>query len=172
MKALVIGGTGFIGSHIVKNLLSKDIDVRVLIRKKSDIKRISDKRIEFKYGNIFEIDSLREHTKDVDLIYSVFGILGKWGVPEQKYWEINTKGVKNLLTAKQSLQSLKTSANTWKARNQLSGKIGKGKYALAEYEKIKRIVMPLDNKHLLYLTTSARADHSKIISKATKLKLK
>ncbi|MFB5647778.1 MAG: hypothetical protein ACE5RO_06545 [Candidatus Nitrosomaritimum yanchengensis] len=82
------------------------------------------------------------------------------------------KGVKNLLTTKESLQSLKTSANTWKARNKISRKIGKGKYALAEYGKIKRIVMPLDEKHLLYLTTSTRADHSKIISKATKLKLK
>ncbi len=82
------------------------------------------------------------------------------------------KGVKNLLTAKESLQSLKTSANIWKARNQLSKKIGKGKYALVEYDKIKRLVIPLDDAHLLYLTTSARSDHSKIISKARKLNLK
>ena len=82
------------------------------------------------------------------------------------------KGVKNLLTPQESLKSLKTSANTWKARNQLSRKIGKGKYALAEYEKIKRIVIPLDKSHLLYLTTSARADHAKILRQATRLKLK
>ena len=82
------------------------------------------------------------------------------------------KGVKNLLTAKESLQSLKTSANIWKARNQISRKIGKGKYALAEYGKIKRIVIPIGRAHLLYLTTSARADHSKILRKATRLKLK
>lgn len=82
------------------------------------------------------------------------------------------KGVKNLLTAKESLQSLKTSANIWKARNKLSRKIGKGKYALAEYGKIKRIVIPIDSRHLLYLTTSARADHSKILRRATRLKLK
>ena len=81
------------------------------------------------------------------------------------------KGVRNLLTTKESLKSLKSSASIWKARNQISGKIGRGKYALAEYGKIKRIVIPLDDAHLLYLTTSPRADHSKIISKATKLKL-
>ena len=81
-------------------------------------------------------------------------------------------GVKNLLTAKESIQSLKTSANTWKARNKLSRKIGKGKYALAEYDKIKRIVIPLGKEHLLYLTTGARADHSKIINRAIRLKLK
>ena len=82
------------------------------------------------------------------------------------------KGVKNLLTAKESIQSLKTSANIWKARNKLSRKIGKGKYALAEYDKIKRIVIPLDKAHLLYLTTSARADHTKILRSATRLRLK
>lgn len=82
------------------------------------------------------------------------------------------KGVKNILTVKESIQSLKTSATIWKARNKLSRKIGKGKYALAEYDKIKRIVIPLDKAHLLYLTTSARADHSKILRKATRLKLK
>jgi nucleoside-diphosphate-sugar epimerase len=97
MKALVVGGTGFIGSSIVKDLLSKNIEVRVLIRKKSVINRFSNKRIEIKYGNISEIGSLREHTKDVDLVYSAFGILGQWGTPEQLYWEVNTKGVKNLL---------------------------------------------------------------------------
>jgi hypothetical protein len=41
-----------------------------------------------------------------------------------------------------------------------------------EYEKIKRIVIQLDKAYLLYITTSARADHSKILRQATILKLK
>jgi hypothetical protein len=36
---------------------------------------------------------------------------------------------------------------------------------LAEYEKIKRITMPLSYCHLIYVTTEAKADHSNIISK-------
>ena len=53
----------------------------------------------------------------------------------------------------------------------LAPKIGKGKYVLAEYEKIKRITMPLDDHHLLYITTEPDADHSRIIETVRTLKL-
>lgn len=97
MKALVIGGTGFIGRHIVNYLLSESFEVRVLIRRESNIGHMAVKRIEFKYGNISDINSLSEHTKDVDIVFSAFGILGQWAMPKNRYWEINTIAVKNLL---------------------------------------------------------------------------
>ena len=48
--------------------------------------------------------------------------------------------------------------NAWKTRSQLANKIGKGHFVLAEYDKIKRITMPL-GEHLLYITTDVDADH-------------
>ena len=48
-------------------------------------------------------------------------------------------------------------------------KMGKGKYVLAEYEKIKRITMPLGDKHLVYVTTEPQANHAYIISGITGL---
>jgi hypothetical protein len=36
---------------------------------------------------------------------------------------------------------------------------------LAEYEKMKRITMPLSDNHLLYVTTEPEADHVNIIRK-------
>jgi hypothetical protein len=36
---------------------------------------------------------------------------------------------------------------------------------LAEYEKMKRITMPLNDNHLLYVTTEPEADHMSIIRK-------
>jgi hypothetical protein len=62
--------------------------------------------------------------------------------------------------------------NSWKTRTALAPKIGKGKYVLAEYEKIKRITMPLgEEQHLLYITTEPEADHSKIIDTVRTIKL-
>lgn len=73
------------------------------------------------------------------------------------------EGVTNLLTPDESKRSLEMAVNAWKTRSQLANKIGKGKYVLAEYEKIKRITMPLDENHILYITTEVGADHNRII---------
>jgi len=73
-------------------------------------------------------------------------------------------GVKNLLSPEESKRSLEMAVNAWKERSKLSSKIGRGKYVLAEYEKIKRITMPLgDDIHLLYITAEPGADHDRII---------
>jgi hypothetical protein len=76
-------------------------------------------------------------------------------------------GVTNLLTPDESRKSLEMAVNAWKSRSQLAPKIGKGKYVLAEYEKIKRITMPLGDKHLVYVTAEPRANHAYIISGIT-----
>jgi hypothetical protein len=72
-------------------------------------------------------------------------------------------GVLNLLIPEESKRSLEMAIKAWKQRTKLAPKIGKGKYVLAEYEKIKRITMPLGDSHLLYISTEPEADHSKII---------
>jgi hypothetical protein len=79
------------------------------------------------------------------------------------------KGVKNLLTPKESRRSLRQAVTIWKLRNKLAPKIGKGKYVLAEYGKIKRITARLGSRHILYVSTSASANHAKIISSILKL---
>ena len=75
------------------------------------------------------------------------------------------------LTPEESKKSLELAVNSWKIRSGLAPKIGKGKYVLAEYEKIKRITMPLGDEHLLYITTEPEADHLKIIDRVRTLNL-
>jgi len=89
---------------------------------------------------------------------------------EVKYSE-HRSNAKNLLTQRESLKSLESAARAWSLRNEFALKIGKGEFVIAQYGKIKRIVIPLDKDHLLYMTTTKNADHTKIVKKATKLKL-
>ena len=89
---------------------------------------------------------------------------------EVKYSE-HRSNAKNLLTQRESLKSIESASRAWSVRNEFASKIGKGEFVIAQYGKIKRIVIPLDKDHLLYMTTTKNADHTKIVKKATKLKL-
>ena len=85
-------------------------------------------------------------------------------------FSVHREGVKSLLTPEESQRSLQLAIKAWISRNEVSDKIGKGKYALVEYEKLKRITLPLDSENILYITTDVEADHAKIITKALILK--
>lgn len=77
--------------------------------------------------------------------------------------------VQNLLTFNESQNLLQLAVKSWKARNLYQHKIGIGEYAIAVYEKLKRITLKLDDHHLVYLTTERNADHDKIIIEIKKM---
>lgn len=80
------------------------------------------------------------------------------------------EGVENLLSSEETKRSNLQALARWALRDTLSSKVGKGRYAMAEYEKVKRITIPLkDNSHLLLITTEVNADHSRIIQQVLKL---
>lgn len=79
------------------------------------------------------------------------------------------EGVKNLLSSEETKKSNLQALARWALRNTLSPKIGKGRYAIAEYEKVKRITIPLENNdHLVLITTEVDVNHDKIIDHVMK----
>jgi hypothetical protein len=79
------------------------------------------------------------------------------------------EGVQDLLSREETRRSNLQALARWGLRYTLASKIGRGKYAMAEYENIKRITVPLDNDHLLLVTTEVDLDHEKIINDILKL---
>jgi len=57
----------------------------------------------------------------------------------------------------------------WQTRKNIEHKIGNTKYAMAEYDKLKRIVFPINEKYLLMLTTEINTDHTSVINKVLEL---
>lgn len=62
------------------------------------------------------------------------------------------EGVVNYLSPEETASSLKRAASAWKARKQLSPKIGRGLYAVAAFEKITRITFPLGTNNLIFVS--------------------
>jgi hypothetical protein len=116
-----------------------------------------------------DYESLYQQIMDLDLSIRLVTICTNDG---QIMYSDHREGVRNLLTPEESKRSLELAINAWKIRSELAPKIGKGKYVLAEYERIKRITMPLsDNKHLVYITTEIPSNHEKIINGVMRLKV-
>jgi hypothetical protein len=67
-------------------------------------------------------------------------------------WNSRRHHANNILSLEETKASLKRAFHTWKEREELSAKIGKGKFAIVGYEKIKRITIPLKNNHMLFLS--------------------
>ena len=80
------------------------------------------------------------------------------------------KAVKNMLSPSESKNSLRTSARNMAARRKLVRQLGRCKYTLAEYEKIKRIVVPAGRNHIMFVTCSPGYDHMKIVRKIRSFK--
>lgn len=78
-------------------------------------------------------------------------------------------GVTNLLSPEETKRSNLQALARWSLRNSLSAKIGRGQYAMAVYEKIKRITIPLENDHLLLVTIEIDSNHDDIISRTLSL---
>ncbi|QUC65716.1 hypothetical protein NsoK4_06755 [Nitrosopumilus sp. K4] len=62
------------------------------------------------------------------------------------------EGITNYLSTEETAASLKRAASAWKARKQLSPKIGRGLYAVAAFEKITRITFPLEDTNLIFVS--------------------
>ena len=62
------------------------------------------------------------------------------------------KDVAPLLNDEETKETLHYAVNAWKTRSKFAPKIGKGKYVLAVYEKLRRLTMPVGEKYLLLIT--------------------
>ena len=66
-------------------------------------------------------------------------------------WNSRRNDIQSLISLEDTKASLKRALENWKERDKLTAKIGRGRYAVVDYEKLKRVTVPLRNNHLLYV---------------------
>ena len=95
MKALVTGATGFIGSNLVNELVTREFEVTCLIRKTSDLRWLKDLDVSFVYGDCNNKDSLKQLPSDFDYIFHLAGLTK--AKREEDFFVTNVNGTENLL---------------------------------------------------------------------------
>ena len=72
------------------------------------------------------------------------------------------KGLNNYLTREETETSLSQAVYRWSTRKKISAKIGKPIFALAKYEKIYRITIPIGGAGLVLISTELNANINEI----------
>ncbi len=103
MNAYVTGGTGFIGSHLVKQLVDQGYHVTCLIRKTSNLRWLNhlltakSPQVELVMGNLHDSDVLAQHVRDADLVFHLAGLTK---APDAAtYDRVNAGGTERLIEA-------------------------------------------------------------------------
>ena len=92
---IVTGANGFVGSHLVDLLLTKNYTVRCITRKSSDLKWLNGKDVEIHDCGLNDKEKLKKVFEGAEYVYHVAGVV-KSKTPEG-YFKGNVETTRNIL---------------------------------------------------------------------------
>ncbi|MDF1538462.1 MAG: NAD(P)-dependent oxidoreductase [Candidatus Thorarchaeota archaeon] len=96
-NCFVTGGTGFVGSHIVRQLAEKGHNVKVMARETSKLDLIDGLTYTKCIGDVTDAASLDANiTEDIEWLFHNAAIMAEWGSKE-KFFPVNVDGTQNIL---------------------------------------------------------------------------
>ncbi|OBA74212.1 NAD-dependent epimerase/dehydratase family protein [Mycobacterium sp. 1245805.9] len=98
-KKLVIGASGFLGSHVTRQLVASGADVRVMLRRTSSTQGIDDLSVERCYGDVFDDDALRAAMAECDVVYYCVVDARMWLRDPAPLFRTNVDGLRHVLDA-------------------------------------------------------------------------
>lgn len=101
MLACVTGGTGFVGSFVVRALLEDGHRVRVLHRQSSKLNALQGLDYESVIGDITDVESLLSAFRGCDWVFHVAAVADYWRADNDWLYEVNVEGTRKVLEAAQ-----------------------------------------------------------------------
>jgi len=96
-KALVTGAAGFIGSHVVRELLDGNVEVRCLIRPGENTANLQGLDVETVQGDVMDIAAVWGAVNGVDTVFHLAAVFSIWMEDWSRIYEVNTQGSRNIL---------------------------------------------------------------------------
>jgi nucleoside-diphosphate-sugar epimerase len=101
-SVLVTGATGFIGRHVVQQLLGGSARVRVLVRRPDSLDRARRSQLEVVQGDVRDPVAVLRAVRGVDCILHLAGLARVWAKDRGEFHAINVEGVDHVLCAARS----------------------------------------------------------------------
>jgi dihydroflavonol-4-reductase len=95
-KTLVTGGTGFLGSHVVRRLIERGDDVRVTVRRRSRLENLEGLDYEPATSDILDRRAVRRALRGVDRVFHVAGLTSLRASADRQF-EVNAQGTRIVL---------------------------------------------------------------------------
>jgi dihydroflavonol-4-reductase len=100
MRAFVTGGTGFIGSHVVRSLLQSEYQVTALVRPSSNLGNLQGLAVDIVKGDLNN-PNIWEQMRGCDYLFHVAAHYSLWQKDRELLYFDNVEGTRNILAAAQ-----------------------------------------------------------------------
>ena len=98
-RALITGGTGFVGSNVALRLIERGWEVRVLARPGASHTLLEDGPFEYVTGDVLIPDTLPLALRGVDVVFHVAGVVDYWRQGVDHKYQVNVEGTRNVMQA-------------------------------------------------------------------------
>ena len=104
MLAFVTGATGFVGSHVAKQLAARGADLRLLVRNTSNRANIDALKADRATGDLTDLESLKKAMRGCEFVFHLAADYRLW-TPDRtgkEMYEANVSGTRNVIAAAQA----------------------------------------------------------------------
>ena len=99
MKVAVFGGTGFVGSYILDELLAQGHQAKLLVRFGSESKLESFSNIESVFGDVSSLESIEETLSGCDAAINLIGLIREFPSKEITFEDLHFQSAKRVIHA-------------------------------------------------------------------------
>ncbi len=99
MKAFVTGATGFVGSHVARELQRNGADLRLLVRQSSNTRNIDDLKADRVTGDLRDPVSIAQAMAGCDTVFHVAADYRLWIRDPEEMYKSNVEGTRTILDA-------------------------------------------------------------------------
>jgi dihydroflavonol-4-reductase len=96
-STLLTGGSGFLGSHVVRALAERGEELRLLARKGSNLDHLADLQCERANGDVLDRRSVRRAMKGVERLFHLAGTTSLRAANRDAVFDLNVKGTRIVL---------------------------------------------------------------------------
>src|SRR5215211_6243141 len=96
-KTLITGAGGFLGSHVARALAARGDELRLLVRRGSDLDHLADLEFERASGDVLDRRAVRRAMEGVERVFHLAGTTSMRSQDRDKVFELNVKGTRTVL---------------------------------------------------------------------------